>query len=152
MWFILPDEGVTPEELLSDGKVTEFILADGDWAENKFLVVNLALPKFDVVSDTDLIPDLKALGVSDVFNIGASDFPPMTADTDEIFLSQAEHAARVAIDEEGVVAAAYTVMISAGAAMPPDEEIDFVVDRPFIFAITGADGLPLFVGIVNRPA
>jgi len=152
MWFILPDEGVTPEELLSDGKVTEFILADGDWAENRFLVVNLALPKFDVVSDTDLIPALKALGVSDVFDIGASDFTPMTADTDEIFLSQAEHAARVAIDEEGVIAAAYTVMISAGAAMPPDEEIDFVVDRPFIFAITGADGLPLFVGIVNRPA
>ena len=61
------------------------------------------------------------------------------------------HAARVAIDEEGVTAAAYTVMMEAGAAMPPDEEIDFTLDRPFVFAITSQDGLPLFIGIVNTP-
>lgn len=45
----------------------------------------------------------------------------------------------------------YTVMMMAGAAAPPEEEMDFVLDRPFLFAITGADGLPLFVGVVNRP-
>lgn len=44
-----------------------------------------------------------------------------------------------------------TVMMMAGAAAPPEEEMDFVLDRPFLFAITGADGLPLFVGVVNRP-
>ncbi len=30
--------------------------------------------------------------------------------------------------------------------------MDFVLDRPFLFAITAEDGLPLFVGLVNRPA
>ena len=35
--------------------------------------------------------------------------------------------------------------------MPPDEEIDFILDKPFLFAITGYDGLPLFVGVVNQP-
>ena len=76
----------------------------------------------------------------------------MTTDTDDIYLSAAQHAARVKIDEEGCTAAAYTVMMAAGTAMPPDDEVDFVLDRPFIFAITGADGLPMFVGIVNNPA
>ena len=33
----------------------------------------------------------------------------------------------------------------------PEEEVDFVLDRPFLFAITGVDNLPLFVGLVNRP-
>lgn len=80
-----------------------------------------------------------------------ADFSPMTSKVAEIFLSKADHAARVAIDEEGVTAAAYTVMMMAGAAAPPEEEMDFVLDRPFLFAITGADGLPLFVGVVNRP-
>lgn len=75
----------------------------------------------------------------------------MTSEVAEIFLSKADHAARVAIDEEGVTAAAYTVMMMAGTAAPPEEEMDFVLDRPFLFAITGADGLPLFVGVVNRP-
>ena len=70
---------------------------------------------------------------------------------DGVFLSKAEHAARVAIDEEGVTAAAYTVMMEAGAAEPPDEEIDFTLDRPFVFAITSQDGLPLFIGVVNTP-
>ena len=76
----------------------------------------------------------------------------MTRDTDEIFLSQAKHAARVSIDEEGCTAAAYTVMAACGAAAPPEEEIDFVLDRPFLFVITGPSGTPLFTGIVNRPA
>ncbi len=46
-------------------------------------------------------------------------------------------------------AAAYTVMMMAGAAMPPKDEVDFTLDRPFLFVVTGADSLPLFVGIVN---
>ena len=33
----------------------------------------------------------------------------------------------------------------------PEEEVDFVLDRPFLFAITGVDRLPLFVGVVNQP-
>ena len=35
--------------------------------------------------------------------------------------------------------------------MPTEDEIDFVLDRPFLFVITGAQGLPLFVGVVNQP-
>ena len=76
----------------------------------------------------------------------------MTADRDDIFLSQARHDARVVIDEEGVEAAAFTIMVSSPtSAMPPENEIDFVVDRPFLFLITGADNLPLFAGVVNHP-
>ncbi len=26
-----------------------------------------------------------------------------------------------------------------------------MLDRPFLFAITGADGEPLFIGVVNQP-
>ena len=57
----------------------------------------------------------------------------------------------MAVDEEGVTAAAYTMMANSGAGMPPEEEVDFVLDRPFLFVITGVDGLPLFTGIVNTP-
>ena len=152
MWFILPDEGVSVDDLLQDEQAMNFIVTNKyEWEDSKFLIVNLAVPKFDVASDLDLISGLKALGVTDVFDSQTSDFSPMTEDTDEIYLSQAEHAARVMIDEEGCTAVAYTAMMAAGSAMPPDEEIDFTLDRPFIFVITGTDGLPLFVGVVNRP-
>ena len=152
MWLILPDEGVSMDELIEDEQTMEFILSGGhEWQDSTYLVVNLAVPKFDVSSDMDLIPGLKALGVTDVFDPAVSDYTPMTTDVGEIYLSQAKHAARVKIDEEGCTAAAYTVMPVVAAAMPPEEEVDFVLDRPFIFVITGNGDLPLFAGIVNQP-
>lgn len=151
MWFILPDEGVTAEQLLNDPQAMEFLLHKGEWENSKCLIVNKAIPKFDVISQMDLCDGLKALGITDVFDDAVSDFTPMTEDTDAIYLSQAKHDARVTIDEEGCTAVAYTVMAACGSGMPPEEEIDFVLDRPFLFAITGYDDLPLFVGVVNQP-
>lgn len=151
MKLLLPDEGVTPEALLQDEEAMNFLLGGGEWENSKFLIVNLSVPKFDVSSDLNLNKSLQALGVTDVFDSDAADFSPVIENADGVFLSRAEHAARVAIDEEGVTAAAYTVMMEAGAAMPPDEKIDFTLDRPFVFAITSQDGLPLFIGVVNMP-
>lgn len=151
MKLLLPDEGVSPEDLLQDEEAMNFLLGSEEWENRKFLIVNLALPKFDVSSDLDLNASLQALGVTDVFSPAAADFSPAIQDADGVYLSRADHAARVTVDEEGVTAAAYTVMMEAGAAEPPDEEIDFTLDRPFVFAITARSGLPLFVGIVNTP-
>ncbi len=152
MWFVLPDEGVSVDELLADGQAMDFMLSGGTWENSKHLIVNMAVPKFDIASDIDLCAGLKNLGVTDVFDPNVSDFSPMTEDMEGIFLSQAKHAARVTIDEKGCTAAAYTVMMMAGSAMPPDEEVDFVLDRPFIFVLTSQDGLPLFTGVVNNPS
>lgn len=152
MWFILPDEDVSADELLQDEQVMKFILSDKyEWENNEYVTVHLSVPKFDVSSDMDLISDLKALGVTDVFDPAISDFTPMTLDVGEICLSQAKHAVRVKIDEEGCTAAAYTVMAAVAAGLPPEEEMDFILDRPFIFVITGMGEMPLFIGIVNQP-
>ena len=152
MWLILPDEGTSPDDLLNTGEAMEFLLTDKySYPDSKYLTVNLSMPKFDVSSSTDLIEGLKKLGVTDVFDYTASDFTPLT-DLPEIYVSQATHAARVIADEEKVEAAAITVIMTApSSAPPPADEIDFVLDRPFIFAITGASGLPLFTGVVNLP-
>lgn len=147
MMFILPDEGVSAEELLADEEVMSLILGNG--ANSKYLKVNLSVPKFDVSSQTDLAEGLKNLGVTDIFDVEAADFTPMTEDTD-VFVSKVEHGVRVTIDEEGCTAAAFTVMIMDGAGEPPNDEVDFVLDRPFVFVVRSDVGLPLFVGIVNN--
>ncbi len=151
MWFLLPNEGVSVDKLLEDEETMRFLTEKENWENQMYLTVNLSVPKFDAASDLDLIADLKALGITDVFDSAVSDFSPAAKDAEGLFLSQAKHAARVAIDEKGCIAAAYTVMAVCGAGAPPHEEIDFVVNRPFLFAITGSDGLPLFIGVVNRP-
>lgn len=154
MWFLLPDEGVTPEALLSDQEAISFLFAadKNQWEKQKFLYVNKSVPKFDVSSQFDLEEGLRTLGITDVFDPERSDFTPMTADTVmPVVLSQTSHAARVMIDEEGCTAAAFTVIAGAGSAAPPEDEVDFILDRPFLFCITGDSGLPLFVGVVNNP-
>ena len=155
MWFLLPDEGISPEELLADTEAMDFLFTPEkyEWEKQKSLFVNKSIPKFDVASQFDLGEGLRALGVTDVFDPERSDFTPMTTNVEvPIILSQANHAARVVIDEEGCTAVAFTVMAASGAAAPPDDEVDFVLDRPFIFCITGDSGLPLFVGTVNYPS
>ena len=151
MWLILPDEGTSPDGLLATGEAMDFLL--GVKSNYKHLTINLSMPKFDVSSDLDLIGGLKALGVTDVFDGRASNFDPLGASTDDpLVVTQARHAARVKVDEEGCEAAAYTViMMEPTSAMQPADEVDFILDRPFLFAITGDSGLPLFTGVVNQP-
>ena len=155
MLLILPDEGYDPDGLLDSGEAMDFLLADKyRYDDCKYLTIHLSMPKFDVSSDLDLIEGLKALGVTDVFDGAVSTFDPLDASTDDpLFVSQARHAARVKVDEEGCEAAAYTVIMTApGSALAePLDEVDFILDRPFLFAVTGDSGLPLFTGVVNQP-
>lgn len=147
MWFILPDEGTSPEKLLGDSEVTQ-MLSVGDYSKSAYPQVNLSIPKFDISSDIDLTESLKAIGITDVFDFNTSDFSPIT--DEDIAITSADHSARVAIDEKGVTAAAFTSLDYTGAGLPKDE-VDFTLDRPFMFVISGLGNIPLFVGIVNQP-
>ena len=149
MWFILPDEGVSIDELLRDEEALA-LMTSGTCENKSSIRINLSVPKFDVSSKIDLASKMMELGITDCFDMEKADFSPLLTEDLPVFLSSAEHGARVAIDEEGITAAAYTVMMAAGAAPPPEEEVDFVLDRPFLFVITGMDGSPLFMGAVNQ--
>jgi len=155
MRLILPDEGITPEELLSDEKTMEFLMSSGNKVnnsfDNSFVSVTMSVPKFDVSSDINLIEELKKLGITDITDSSKADFSPLTGSKDYgTALSNATQAARVMIDEDGCRASALTIMMYCGAAMPQDKA-EFILDRPFIFEIMSETGLPLFVGIVNNP-
>ena len=152
MWLLKPDEGVDAAELLQNEDTLGFLLANGEWSQTQRAIVNLSLPKFDVSSDLDILDTLAQLGMTDVMDGIKSDFTPLAVTDDSLALTQAKHAARVKIDEDGCEAAAYTILgVEATAMMGPEDEIDFTLDNPFVFAITGIDGLPLFVGLVNQP-
>ena len=146
MWFFLPDEGVTPEDLLA-GEAVFTLAADSDrWENQTRLIVHVSIPKFDIFQQQTLTDVLETMGISKVFDLGQADFSPIS--DNDLYLSQADHAARLIIDEEGVTAAAYTLMEEAGGARPPEEEVDFRLDRPFLTMVTSRDGLLLFAGIV----
>ncbi len=148
MWFILPDEGMTVNDILNDGSYMGMLLSN-EWEDCKYTKVNLSVPKFDVASTMDLSEGLKIMGVPNVFSENVAEFTKLTTDS-PIYLTGANQSVRVQIDEEGVKAATYIELPGAGSAAPPEEIIDFVLNRPFLFVITN-DNIPLFAGCVNNP-
>ena len=153
MWFILPNEGLTPEDVLKSEEYSDMLLSSRE-EDRKTVRVNLSVPKFDVSGMQDLREGLETLGITDVFSPENADFSTINVTNKvqsiPVFATAVNQAVRVQIDEEGVAAAAYVEIPEAGAAMPPKETIDFILDRPFLFVITKQD-IPLFAGVVNTP-
>lgn len=148
MYFILPDEDVSVEQLACDEELYR-MLEDPNIAEQRMLKVYLSVPKFEVSSQLDLADGMKQLGITDIFSREAADFSPLAEIDGDIWLSEAEHAVCVSVDEDGCTAASYIDLMEAGDALPEDvEELHLTFDRPFMFVIQQG-GLPLFCGVVN---
>ena len=148
MWLILPDEGVTTQAVLESGEYLSLTQNSVNWENSRRATINLSLPKFDISSQQDLIAGMKKLGITDVFSPSSGNLSSLLEE--KTYVNNIEHAVRIAIDEEGVTAAAYTILTDAGAS-PPTDEINFTLDRPFLFVISSRDDLPLFAGIVAEP-
>lgn len=70
-----------------------------------------------------------------------------------LFISDAKHVAFFEAKNKGIEAAAYTVIVVSCTSVGPSEPvetIDFYCDRPFAYAVTSQEGLPLFMGKVTH--
>ena len=102
----------------------------------------LRLPKWEDDYDIDLVPWLTELDVA------PGSFPAISP---EASLGGAAHAADIAVDEYGTVAAAATSLeiLESGA---PEPELLVAADRPFVYLVRHRDtGLVLFAGHVTDP-
>ena len=147
MVFVLPDEEVSLESLLGSAERIEGLLSGGEQVSAD---VDVMVPKFGFQDRTDLVGILQSLGVNTCFT-GAADFSAMT-DT-PAHISRALQESYVGMDENGVTAAAYTMIAFVkGAAIPVErEKVDFHLTRPFLYAIESREGTVLFIGTVTAP-
>ena len=146
--FVLPSPGTAPEDLLRDPGLLAG-LRRSEAEDTLFGEIQWSVPKFDVESDLDLMDALAALGITDLQDPDRADLSALTDLS--AFLSEAQQLARVKVDEEGVEAAAVTIltMTENAAPAPPEEVCVMDLDRPFLFVIY-SNRLPLFVGVVNQ--
>lgn len=150
MWLILPNEDVETSSVLQSHDLWEMLSTPFfEYEKRKQMKINISVPKFKTDAAMDLKTLLLDLGLSNTMGT-AADFSNLTSEA-PLEVGSVTHAATVEINEQGVAAAAFTVMLTYGAAPPTEyDEIDFVLDRPFIFIIQSSDGLPLFAGVVNQ--
>ena len=147
MWFILPDEASSVQDLLIDGQYMEMALSQ-NWENHRKAVIDMSIPKFDISGKQSLVDGFKQLGVTDIFSAEDANFSsftdlPMYVD----FINQA---VRVEINEKGVTGTAYTEIGLPMSGAPGEYRVDFCLDRPFLFVVE-MDNVPLFTGVVNEP-
>ncbi|KAF6997498.1 hypothetical protein CFC21_013713 [Triticum aestivum] len=108
------------------------------------------VPKFKFTFEFEASADMRKLGVTRAFQGG--DFSGMVSGGNGLSISGVYHKATIEVDELGTVAAAATAVsipLSLSAPRPP---VDFVADRPFLFAIAEEKtGGVLFLGHVVNP-
>ena len=102
----------------------------------EYTLLNLKMPKFEITySAPDIAGLMKHLGVSDAFNPALADFKGMM-DVDT-FISSISQDSKIVVDENGVEAAAVTVMqmATSGLITEPPQPINFHLDEAFTFYI-----------------
>lgn len=155
MTFFLPDEDSSVDELIADPQMVALLEGRTDGIRRKHLIVNMSIPKFDVSADYSLDSGLKSLGITDLYDRQKRDMGGIFTNPAMVDGVSTGHAVRVKIDEEGAEGAAFTItkVVIKGTTTPTQkpEEMDFILDRPFVFAITGPGDTILFTGVVEKP-
>ena len=143
---LMPREGAGFDEWLDslDGAALARLLQSPEDTQFQSLV----LPKFEKQWQGDLRAVLAGLGLDLAFDPTQADFSRLGDSPAGYFLSQAIHAARIEVNEEGTEAAAATVVVTDDAGdAPPPEGLILEFTRPFLYGIVDmVNGVPLFLG------
>lgn len=148
MVVALPDEGITPAEILSGldaGKWEEWMqgLSYGQTE------VRLYMPKFKYEYKRRLNDDLISLGMGPAFDPGTADFSKIS--DVEVFISFVLHQTFIENKEEGTEAAAATVVGFTRTSLPPEPQV-INLNRPFLYFIRETTtGTIVFMGLLADP-
>lgn len=144
-----PNSGVNTATLLKEFNGKKFAEV-----KSKFQQVegSVSIPKFKSEYSKTINEQLKQLGLAPAFDSEKANFTAMT-DLKPAFISNVLHKAVIEVDEKGAEAAAATgVEIKTTSAPNPDRLVNFVADKPFLYAIVEkSTGTILFMGLYGQP-
>ena len=147
MIVMLPNEGKSIDDVIPN-------LSNKSWDEAMYMdtyEVNLRFPRFKAECSYEMhkaiLPDMGMVVPFSEF----ADFSGMTKDVN-IMLSKVIHKTFVEVNEEGTEAAAVTAVVGDVTALPPPgTKINYVVNKPFAFAIReNSTGVILFFGKIGN--
>ena len=109
--------------------------------------VEYTIPQFKVRSKFDLVEMFRDRGIVIPFKPGYANFPKF----DGGYISKAQHEAGFETNNKGAEGAAYTIIVVSRCDIP-EEPIEFKLNRPFAYAVTTKEGIPLFMGkVISLP-
>lgn len=140
---VLPDEGRFDEVAARHADVT------AELATSTNPGGALAVPKFETRVTVGLADVLRTLGLTAPFAQGSL---LGIADDETMLIDDVLHETYLSIDEDGIEAAAATIVLMVATSAPIDEPVPVILDRPFLFRIIDdQSGTPLFAGRIMDP-
>lgn len=129
-----------------------------DFKEGIVTKIKGYIPKFNFEYDLNLMEDLKKQNITDVFDKENADLKNII-DSENSYINTALHKASIEFTQDGIKAAAATILGGYGAGEPfdyyfdvPVQEIDMTFDKPYMFLIRDkVTGETWFVGTVYEP-
>ena len=141
---VVPKEGVSVDDYIAglDGAALRELLRG-----EVYDAVRAAMPKFQAETFADLNEPLQAMGIRDAFDPARAD---LSGISEGLYVSQSLQKAVIDLDENGVSAAAATVITMEKGVSIPKKVAAVTADRPYLYMIIDrTTNLPLFIG-VNR--
>lgn len=149
VFFVLPDEGVSPQDLLTDSEmVRDIFYTENDKSfmgmEGSF--IEWSVPKINTSSELDCDEFLNLK----YFNGQDADFSGIA--NGRIDLDSINQYTSFSMDEYGVETASLTA-VCLKASLDKDEllYLDMTLDRPFIYAIFDENDVMITIGICDNP-
>ena len=133
MYVMLPAEGKTTGDLIRDmsqQELTEHL----DAIDMTPQEVDILMPRFEIMSDIDLIDVLKPMGIKSAFTTSAN-FSNMS--DMGLYVSMMKQKAKIEVNEDGAKASAVTVSVIGPTSPGPQhyEKAEFHANRPFLYFI-----------------
>lgn len=114
--------------------------------------IHFQVPQFKIQKSIDLKDLLTKMGINDIFDPDIANLRDIAElkSYENLYVEKAKHEAGIEIKNEGLEAAAYTIVAveKATSVSQPNTPIDFIVDHPFAYSIVNRDNIPLFTGVV----
>lgn len=129
-----------------------------NFEKGKVTQITGKIPLFKYEYELQLVDDLKALGITNIFDKDKSDLSEIATG---VYIDSAIHKANIEFSNDGIKAAAATVMGGFGSAAGgfdylfdvPVVTIDLTFDKPYMYIIRDKDtGEVWFTGTVYNPA
>ena len=111
--------------------------------------LQIHLPRFSLTYRAELVPALRRLGITDVFDDSLADLSAISRE--RLWASSVVHEARLEVTEAGSEAAAVTGILVDVRSVATTSSFTMVVNRPFLIVIHDLKAnIPLFAGqVVN---
>lgn len=121
-------------------------------SKSKYQKLDISLPKFKMTyGSKSIVEQLKKMGITQVFDQGTAQLPALKGDNlENVYADEIMHQTVIEVAERGVKAAAATDVILKENAAPPEDTIDFCVNKPFVYVIRDAStNMIYFMGQVE---